>query len=160
MIFTADNNKFNEYNGGTRKDYTLNELVNFSAQANFFKLFKNKDKILPKSLVFLFYLLLFLRRTVNYRSLKLKTYRIDRFFLLKYTVKRYEYFIKLNDKERLIKINQCIILNNGIIKYLNLDNVDYVNKLTKNFQWNKKGIEVFEELINYRYNYKKNKDEI
>ena len=75
---------------------------------------------------------------------------------MKYTIEKYKYFIKLNDKERLIKINQCIILNNGIIKYLSLDDVDYVNKLTRNFQWNKKGIEVFEELVNYRYNYKEN----
>lgn len=150
----------------TRPSYLLIEayerpfsIFYLSTQSNFVKLFKNKDKILSKSLVYLFDLLLFVKRTLDIRSLKLKTYRYGR-FLLKYTIKRYKYFIKLNYKERLIKINQCIILNNGIIKYLNLDNVDYVNKLTKNFQWNKKGIEVFEELINYRYNYKKNKDEI
>ena len=150
----------------TRRSYLLIEayerpfsMFYLSTHAKFFKLFKNKDKLLSTSLVYLLTLLLFLKSTANYRSLKLKTYKMDK-FLMKYTIKRYKYFIKLNDKERLIKINQCIILNNGIIKYLNLDDVNYVNKLTKNFQWNKNGIKVFEELVNYRYNYRKIKDEI
>lgn len=130
-----------------------------STQSKFFKLFKNEDRILSKSLVYLFSFLLFLRRTVKFSALKLKTYKYDR-FLMKYTINRYKYFTKLNDNEKLIKINRCIILNDGLIKYLHLDDIEYVNKLTKKFQWNKKGIEVFEELINYRYNFKTIKDEI
>ena len=133
-----------------------------STQSNMFRLFKDEDKILSKSSVYLFAILLFLKKTlihITHSSLKLKLYKNDR-FLLKYTLKRYNYFINLNNKEVLTKINQCILLNDGLIKYLNLDDVDYVNKLTKNFSWNKRGIEIFEELVNFRHNYKKIKDQI
>ncbi len=60
----------------------------------------------------------------------------------------------------MIKINEDIIKNNGIIKYLNFDDVDYIERLNNNFKFDKKGITIFEELVNYRYCNHKFKDGI
>jgi len=123
------------------------------------KFFGKDEKNLPKTFVYLFDFLLFLRRTLNYDSLKLKTYRYN-WFLMKYTINRYKYFMKLGCRDNIIRINIDIIQNGGLIKYLNLDNIDYVNKMTENYNWNKNGIDIFMELVNYRYKYKKFKEEI
>jgi len=156
------------FNGyiNTRPSYLLIEayerpfsIFYLSLNSKAIKFFGDGEKILPKIFVYLFDLLLFLRRTLNYDSLKFKTYRYDK-FLMKYTIKRYKYFMGLVCKDNLIKINMDIIQNNGIIKYLNLDDINYVNRLTENFNWNKKGIDIFKELVDYRYNNKKFKEEI
>jgi len=130
-----------------------------SLNSKIIKFFGKDENILPIIFVYLFDFLLFLRRTLNHNSLKFKTYRNDR-FLMKYTISRYKYFMRLRCKDDLIKINMDIIQNGGLIKYLNLDNINYVNKLTENFNWSKNGIDIFKELIDYRYKYKKFKDEI
>jgi len=162
IIHYAD---FNNYIN-TRSSYLLIEayerpfsIFYLSLNWKVIKFFGDGEKILPKIFVYLFALLLFLRRTLNYDSLKLKTYRYDK-FLMKYTIKRYKYFMGLECKDYLIKVNMDIIQNNGIIKYLNLDDISYVNRLTENFNWKKKGIDIFKELVDYRYNNKKFKEEI
>lgn len=121
-----------------------------STQHKFFKIFRDDEKTLPEILFYLLNLLLFLRRMLNYEKLKLKGYKLD-LFLFKYHIYRYKYFKKITNKELLIKINKSIMQNGGIIKYLMLDNIDYVNNLTNTFKDDKKGLEIFEELLNYRY---------
>lgn len=142
-----------------RKSYLLIEAYDrpfsifyLSTQSRFFKVFRNEDKILPKYLVYISTFLLFLRRSLSYSSIKLRGYRYN-LFLMKYTINRYAYFIQLENRHEIVKINKDIIKNGGIIKYLNLDNSDYVEKLTKNFNWQKNGIEIFSELIEYKYRY-------
>ncbi len=129
-----------------------------STQSPLFNLFRNKNKILGRHTVTLLWFLLFLR-SFNINSIKYKTYR-NEWFLFKYTLTKYKYFVELSNRDELIKINKGIIKNNGIIKYLNLDDVDYVENLTNNFKFDKKGITIFEELVNYRYYNNKFKDEI
>ena len=150
----------------TRPSYLLIEaylrpfsIFYLSLYSKAIKFFGKDEKILPKIFVYLFDFLLFLKRALNYDSLKFKTYRYDK-FLMKYTIERYKYFVGLGCKDYLIKVNMDIIQNNGIIKYLNLDDISYVNRLTENFNWNKKGIDIFKELVDYRYNNKKFKEEI
>jgi len=48
-------------------------------------------------------------------------------------------------RDNIIRINIDIIQNGGLIKYLNLDNIDYVNRKTENYNWNKNGIDIFME---------------
>ncbi len=130
-----------------------------SMQSKFFKIFKDDENVLPRILFYPLNLFLFLKRTLSYESLKLKRYRYDK-FLFKYTIKRYEYFRKISNKQLLIKINKSIMQNGGIIKYLMLDNIDYVNHLTDTFKYDKMGLEIFEELLNYRYTNGKVKEDI
>lgn len=119
-------------------------------QSKFFKIYRDDEKILSGILVYLIALYLFLRRTLSFDSLKLNGYRLNKFFL-RYTIESYRYFKKIKNKEELIKINKCIIQNDGVIKYLMLDDTDYVNHLTETYKYNKTGVEIFEELVKYRY---------
>jgi len=145
IIHYAD---FNNYIN-VRPSYLLIEayerplsIFYLSLDSKAIKLFGKDERILPEIFVYLGVFLQFLRNTLNYHSLKYKTYRLQRFFM-KYTIYRYKYFMRLGCKDDLIKINMDIIQNGGLIKYLNLDNIDYVNKLTENFNWNKNGIDIF-----------------
>jgi len=165
IIHYAANANINSYMD-KRPSYLLIEayerpfsMFYLSLNSKVIKFFGKDEKILPKPFVYLLYFLLFLRRSLNNDSLKLKTYRYN-WFLMKYHINRYKYFMKLAYRDNMIRINMDIIQNGGLIKYLNLDNIDYVNKLTENYNWNKNGIDIFIELVNYRYKYKKFKEEI
>ena len=130
-----------------------------STQSSIFNIFSDKHKILGKYCVILFSIILLIRRFFNTNSIKYRTYRIN-WFLFKYTLNRYKYFVNLPNKNELVKVNEDIIQNGGVIKYLNLDDIDYVENLTKTFRFNKNGIIIFEDLVNYRYCYHGFKNEI
>lgn len=121
-----------------------------STKSLIFNLFRDKHRILGKHYVLVISLLFFLKCILSTDSIKYKSYRND-WFYFRYTLKRYNYFAELPNREELVKINEDIIRNGGIIKYLNLDDVNYVENLTKNFRFDKKGLALFEELIDYRY---------
>lgn len=130
-----------------------------STQSSIFNMFSDKHKILGKYSIILFSFILFIRRSFNANSIKYRRYRFD-WFLFKYTLNRYKYFIKLPKRNKLVKINEDIVRSGGVIKYLNLDDIDYVENLTKTFRFDKNGITIFEELVNYKYCNQKFKNEI
>ena len=71
----------------------------------------------------------------------------------RYNFNRYLYFRSLPRglRSSLISISEDMYGNGGIIRYLNLDDVVYVEKLTEEFGWNTSGIQLLYALLRYRY---------
>ena len=130
-----------------------------STKFSLFKLFKNREKTIGRHFILLVSFSLFVINFFRFDSIRYKKYRIN-WFSFKYTLKRYNFFNDLPNKDEIIKINEEIIKNGGLIRYLNLDDVNYVEKLTKNFKFDRDGLSVFNELIQYRYHNNQAKSEI
>lgn len=74
------------------------------------------------------------------------------YFDLLYNLNVIKHYYKKSRKERrfLIHISQEIEANGGLIKFLGLDNQDYVEKISDTFDWKIPGIYTLKFLINYK----------
>ena len=125
-----------------------------SSRSVIFSLFKDKYKILDKRLLLLLALFLLVKEIFSVSSIRFKSYRYS-LFSFKYTLNKYNYLVRLPNKKELTRISADIAVHGGVIKYLNLDNVEYVENLNKSFAFDKNGITVFKELVYYRYRFHK-----
>lgn len=74
-------------------------------------------------------------------------------FLLQYGFDRVTYFSRLNknQKKLFVSISNRVYEHDGLAHYLGLDDPNYLDDLTKTFDWKTKGIDVARKLIMFRF---------
>ncbi|HYT01152.1 MAG TPA: glycosyltransferase [Thermoplasmata archaeon] len=76
-------------------------------------------------------------------------------FNRRYSLGKRRFLLGLSDAERDFLQAAAIEVqrSGGLFRYLGLDNPAYVDQLTRSFQWNLRGIDVYKNLLRYRLNY-------
>ena len=139
------------------RPFTKFYLTNLSGGRKFYRtIMTEKNEIIPILSAYLITiletLLTFALNCVTADHLRKRAYRKAK-FVFHYNVAKAKFFYGLKERDKIIRIriSEEIIRWGGVIKYLNLDDPKYVENLTKSFRWNKRGVEVFEILVKYRF---------
>ena len=118
------------------------------------KLFNGDEDSISRNIHIYWFISFLVLEIKNLKTKGLSSFKWQAMWL-KYNLAKLRYFKSLPKEEQNLRIKiSREILENGITNYLGFDNDEYVENLTKHFNWDLKGIDVFKFLVNYRYQHK------
>jgi hypothetical protein len=114
-------------------------------------LVRDRDKLLPTWVVRIIIEIVALRRYLNPNRIR-ANHRVGR-LLKEYSIARHRYFLSLSEEEQRLALSICgeVVRAGGLIRYLGLDKLGALERLTATFSWDRPGAEVLKELLFHRH---------
>jgi len=83
-------------------------------------------------------------------------------FNRRYSLRKWQFLLGLPASERsfLFALAQDVQHSGGLFAYLGVDNPAYLEKLTTSFHWDLRGIDVYRNLLRFRFRYRKPADTV